>query len=264
MSTFPTGNHTQLSWADVYKVARQAGFSPAAAVIATAITQPEADRMPGIQQSGQPYRTTGWGLWQITPGDSVPSVGVDDALLDPLTNARAAYAKYHAAGNSFRPWTTYTSGAYRAYLGDAQAAASGVGNAIGGAVGAGAAAAGSLGGAGGLGGGVGGSGLGGPVVDWSSTFKAITAFIGSGGQPGNEVQGQVNTIVGGNLPDWVKATFSFVSGFVDWLGPLVDDLGKLVSGLLWLVNPMNWVRMIAGVIGAISIIIGAILVAKAA
>jgi hypothetical protein len=48
----------------------------------------------------------------------VPKVGVDRALLDPLTNARAAVAKYNAAGNSFRPWTTFNNGAYQRYMQD--------------------------------------------------------------------------------------------------------------------------------------------------
>lgn len=254
MANFPTGNRAQMSWVDVYKVARQAGFSPAAAVIATAITQPEADRMPGIQQSGQPYRTTGWGLWQITPGNSVPSVGVDNALLDPLTNARAAYAKYHAAGDRFTPWTTYTSGAYKASLAAASSAAASVGDNIGGAV------------AGGLGGpvGAGAGGLGGAVTgaaDPSSVLKAINQVIGSGG---HLAQAQIDTIVGGNLPAGVQAAISAVSGVVSWLGGLVGSLTTLVNGLLWLVNPANWVRIVAGVVGGICLIAGAVLVGKSA
>jgi hypothetical protein len=84
---------------------------------AAAISEAESGLQPGVVQQGQPYATTGWGLWQITPGNSEPSIGVDKALLNGLTNARAAVAKYRAAGNSFSPWTTYTSGAYRAYMG---------------------------------------------------------------------------------------------------------------------------------------------------
>lgn len=67
-----------------------------------------------IVQQGQPYSKTGWGLWQITPGNSVPNIGVDNQLLDPLTNARAAVAKYRVQG--LGAWTTYTGGTYNQYL----------------------------------------------------------------------------------------------------------------------------------------------------
>lgn len=277
MSNFPTGNHTQLSWVDIYKVARQAGFSAPAAVIATAITAPESGRYPGIQQSGQPYRTTGWGLWQITPGNSVPSVGTDDQLLDPLTNARAAYAKYHAAGDSFRPWTTYNNGAYKAFMASAASAASQVGDNIGGPVDSGASA-------GGLGGPVGTpGGLGGPVgadptqiaQSIGSVTQAIDDLFAGGGKAASTPSAwdelgtafkaafgfldQTNPVVGG----FASAVQIFTDAR-DWLGTLVDDVDGLIKGLLWLVNPMNWVRIFAGIVGAISLVIGGVLVAGSA
>ncbi|HEV2378045.1 MAG TPA: hypothetical protein VGS19_38515 [Streptosporangiaceae bacterium] len=83
--------------------------------IAAAITGAEASFYPGIIQAGQPYITTGWGLWQITPGDSVPSqYGSDYQLLDPWNNAEGAVAKYNVQG--FNAWTTYFDGAYLQYL----------------------------------------------------------------------------------------------------------------------------------------------------
>ena len=66
---------------------------------------------PGIIQSGQPYSTTGWGLWQITPGNSESQFGQDYQLLDPWNNAEAADAKYKGAGNRSCPGTTYNNGA---------------------------------------------------------------------------------------------------------------------------------------------------------
>lgn len=265
MSKYPTGNRTVLSYADVYRVARQAGFTASQAVIMAAIAMSESGRQPGVVQSGQPYRTTGWGLWQITPGNSVPSVGTDDQLLDPLTNARAAKAKFDGAARAgrsgFSPWTTYTSGAYRKYVAAAQSAANAVGadlgGVVGGAEGAGAAAAAQAAAGGSAG------GLGGPVVtDWQSMFTAINKFIGSGGGVlVNPAPGDVQTIIGGAAPDWLKGVVSVVSGVTSWLSGPVEDLGNLLHALLWLVNPMNWVRIIAGVIGAASVIVGAILVA---
>ena len=105
-----------LSYATLEGLWILAGGPPAAASTAAAITYPESGANPDSIQAGQPYATTGWGLWQITPGNSEPTVAVDRGLLQPFANARAAVLKYKAAGNSFSPWTTYTSGKYRASL----------------------------------------------------------------------------------------------------------------------------------------------------
>jgi hypothetical protein len=107
---------TALSYAALEEYWIEAGGPAAVAPIAAAITYPESSATPSTVQQGQPYATTGWGLWQITPGDSVPSVGINSALLDPLTNAKAAVAKYTAAGDSFSPWTTFESGTYLKYV----------------------------------------------------------------------------------------------------------------------------------------------------
>lgn len=90
-----------------------AGWPPECITTMTAIAGAESSYSNAIQQ-GEPYATTGWGTWQITPGDSVPSVGVDLALLDLVTNARAALVKWRSQG--YRAWTTYTNGVYRRYL----------------------------------------------------------------------------------------------------------------------------------------------------
>lgn len=87
----------------------------AEAPVAAAIALAESSGSNVVQQ-GQPYDTTGWGLWQITPGNSVPNVATDNGLLDPNLNALAAVTKFQAAGNSFQPWTTYTSGKYMQFL----------------------------------------------------------------------------------------------------------------------------------------------------
>jgi hypothetical protein len=108
-----------LSFDQVAALALAGGFPPGPAVIATAITTCESSRVQSAIQPDQPYDTTGWGLWQITPGDSEPQFGINNALLDGLNNARAAYAKYTGAGG-FSPWTTYTNGCYSQYLGQAE------------------------------------------------------------------------------------------------------------------------------------------------
>jgi hypothetical protein len=93
----------------------QAGGSPGLANTMAAIAMAESGGDPNSVQKNQPYATTGWGLWQITPGNSVPSIGTDQQLLDPLTNAKAAVAKEKSQG--LGAWTTYTSGAYKQFLG---------------------------------------------------------------------------------------------------------------------------------------------------
>jgi Transglycosylase SLT domain len=83
--------------------------------IAAAITYCESSFEPGAIQPGEPYSTTGWGLWQITPGNSVSHYGTDFQVLDPWNNAEEAVYKYNAAGG-FSPWTTYLNGCYASHL----------------------------------------------------------------------------------------------------------------------------------------------------
>lgn len=78
-----------------------AGVAPTAAAIAMAESGGR-----DVMQQGQPWATTGWGYWQITPGGP--------QYLDPMTNARMAVSDYR--GRGFEPWTTYNDGAYRQFL----------------------------------------------------------------------------------------------------------------------------------------------------
>ena len=84
-----------------------AGWVPLVAAFAFA----ESGATPSEVQAGQPYATTGWGLWQITPGDSYPEIGTDDQLLTPALNARAAAAKFAAQGptawRNDKTWTAW-------------------------------------------------------------------------------------------------------------------------------------------------------------
>lgn len=89
-----------------------AGGDPNVAPVMAAIALAESSGINQIQK-GQPYAKTGWGLWQITPGNSEPQFGTDQALLNPVNNAHAAVAKYNTGG--LGEWTTYTSGAYKQY-----------------------------------------------------------------------------------------------------------------------------------------------------
>jgi PKD repeat protein len=95
------------------------------AQVAAAITGAESSFLPGIIQPGVDYcgagaDRAGWGLWQITCGNSVPKFGKNFQVLDPWNNAEAAVSKCkgdEAAGfNCFAPWATWLSGAYEQFL----------------------------------------------------------------------------------------------------------------------------------------------------
>jgi hypothetical protein len=109
-----------LGYADIEGFWIDAGGPPSVAETAAAITGAESSYYPGIIQPGVDYcgsgsDKAGWGLWQITCGNSVPAYGTDFQVLDPWNNAEAAVSKYNAA-SGFSPWSTYTSGAYQNYL----------------------------------------------------------------------------------------------------------------------------------------------------
>jgi hypothetical protein len=97
----------------------EAGGPASVAGTAAAITGAESSFLPGNIEEGYPYAETGWGLWQIDPGSSVPADGSDFQLLDPWNNAEAAVTKYDrdiAAGEpGFEAWTTWTTGNPRPY-----------------------------------------------------------------------------------------------------------------------------------------------------
>ncbi|MGH7743499.1 MAG: hypothetical protein ACREQ5_01575 [Candidatus Dormibacteria bacterium] len=101
------------TFAQLEGYAKQAGFPDNLLATMAAIAMAESSGIDQIQK-GQPYSTTGWGLWQITPGNSVPGAGIDNALLNPVNNAKAAFTKWQ--GQGLGAWTTYTSGAFRQFL----------------------------------------------------------------------------------------------------------------------------------------------------
>lgn len=110
----PTYNWLRYSYQQLVDAVNKAGFQSSVVDIMVAIAYAESGGTNAIQKA-QPYSTTGWGTWQITPGNSVPTVGVDLALLDLDTNAEAAFAKYRMQG--LRAWSTYNSGIYKKFLG---------------------------------------------------------------------------------------------------------------------------------------------------
>lgn len=131
-----------MSAAQIYQIAIAAGFSPSQAVIMTAIALAESSGNPGAHNPNASTGDNSYGLWQINMIDNLgparmQQFGISsyDALFDPNTNAKAAFIVSGGGGN-FGPWTTYTSGAYKQYLSQAQAAAGGAGAALGAIAGA--------------------------------------------------------------------------------------------------------------------------------
>ncbi len=128
--TIPVTAHGFVDDRQRYILARAAGWTPDEAVTATAISIAE-------DGSGDPAALSGanWdgsrdlGLWQINSG-WWPQFGGSDALVDPLTNARAGHVIYQRQG--WCAWSVYEArcgpghtGAYSAFLARARNAAFG-------------------------------------------------------------------------------------------------------------------------------------------
>ena len=115
-----------LSPDQIVALAAGAGFSgpdlATAAAIALAETLPSgnADSYNPEQRAGAAANQGSYGLWQIYI-TAHPEFNAAQ-LLDPTTNAAAAFQIYQQAGSSFRPWSTYASGKYLNYMPQVQAA----------------------------------------------------------------------------------------------------------------------------------------------
>jgi hypothetical protein len=110
-----------LTPAQIYSLAMNAGFSAANAAVATAIALAESGGRTEAQGDlGLQNGTWGpsVGLWQIRSLKAETGKGTPrDAskLTDPQFNAQAAYVISNGGAN-FKPWTTYTNGAYKKKL----------------------------------------------------------------------------------------------------------------------------------------------------
>ena len=114
-----------LSYHQVAQLCLDAGFSQGQAAIAVAIAKAESnlnDQAIGDVQ----LETERWGpsvgLWQIrTLKDATgfPERNQTKLLFDDSAQAAAAF-KISGKGTSFKPWSTFTSGAYLRFVVDAQ------------------------------------------------------------------------------------------------------------------------------------------------
>lgn len=101
-----------------------AGFKGQAAAIMAAIAQAESGGNARAHNYNPSTGDDSYGETQINLYGSLISrlrqfgLSSPAALYDPHTNFRVAYALSHG-GRDFSPWTTYTSGKYLAFMGDA-------------------------------------------------------------------------------------------------------------------------------------------------
>jgi len=115
----------QLLAREVARLAHNVGFRDKALLIAVAVCSAESSRYTeanNLDADGNPTNPDGsvdYGLWQINSGHFGKTIGgilVDEAAcLDPVANARIAFALQAAAG-SWLPWAAFASTAYLDYI----------------------------------------------------------------------------------------------------------------------------------------------------
>lgn len=93
----------RLTATEIYRVARQAGFSPDAAMVMTAIALAESGGNIAAYNRNQHELSVG--LWQVNTKAHGTKYG---NLYDPLANAKAAYAISNG-GRNIAPWTVTRS-----------------------------------------------------------------------------------------------------------------------------------------------------------
>jgi hypothetical protein len=115
---------SKLSPEQIARHAHDAGFRGQDLTIAVAVALAESGGDPRAHNSTPPDNS--YGLWQINMlGSMGPArrreFGLESnrELFDPAENARAAN-KISGDGQSWTPWTTYTSGAYKRHLDEAR------------------------------------------------------------------------------------------------------------------------------------------------
>lgn len=116
-----------ISDGQIASAAKSAGFSGGQVAIITAIALAESS---GNMYAHNPIPPdNSYGLTQINMlGGMGPErrkrygLTSNDQLFDPVTNMRAAY-DISGQGKNWRPWSTYTNGAYRLYLNRSEKAA---------------------------------------------------------------------------------------------------------------------------------------------
>ena len=104
----------KLSADQIRTLAANAGFQDSDLETAVAIALAESSGNPGAVGDLEITSGGSVGLWQINLHYHPEYTAAQ--LMDPQTNADAAYAVYHQAGGSFRSWSTFETGTYLTYL----------------------------------------------------------------------------------------------------------------------------------------------------
>ena len=111
---------TTISDAQIAAYAKQAGWTGDDVITAVAVALAESSgRTDVVNFLGCV------GLWQVYQSvhKKAHPLWTTAWLKNPANNAQAAHTIWREAGNSWRPWTTHTSGSYKRFLGRARAAA---------------------------------------------------------------------------------------------------------------------------------------------
>lgn len=217
----------------------QAGGSRALAPVMAAIALAESRGNPDATGKAAGEK----GLWQINP-----KVWGSLATYDPLGNARAAV--HVEASQGLSAWTTYTSGAYRKYLGSAapQNAPTGTGQASGTTTAGGRGSAGVSGtpAAPNSASSSSGSGSSGGLWGW---IQAVWTGIEVG-----SAQTQIGQDTGAvaNLASTFGGLGAIAQSIVGLSGPFV----KAGEALDWFFVPSHWVRLLSGVGGGVLVLLG--------
>lgn len=106
---------------EIISVASNAGFVGNDLRIAGAIAKAESGLNPAATNLVAPDYSIG--LWQINMLAHGETYGSEAELKVPERNALAAYQIYVRRNRSFAAWSTYTNGAYQAYMAEMTAAA---------------------------------------------------------------------------------------------------------------------------------------------
>jgi Lysozyme like domain len=102
-----------LTVAETYAYATAAGFTGAARDTIVAIAGAESGYNTQAHNPNDPYGGS-WGILQINGAHFASGTTTQQCALDPACAFKYAYGLYQAQG--FKPWGTYTSGAYKQYL----------------------------------------------------------------------------------------------------------------------------------------------------
>lgn len=236
------GVFEDIAGTQVAAVAAAAGFSGPDLVTIVAIAKGESGwrsdnvndgpgETPPSQKANRPCAS--FGLWQINycpdrdANNANRGAGNPNVLLDPLTNARSAFALYSGrpAGAKFADWTVYNSGAWQKHEGAARKAVESLN-----------------------------TDNGKRVLESAKAGGIKNINPGDGGIGWSDVPGVAWDVVT-NPDDVARAAWELGPGqFTDWMGALK----ALVE---FIVNPRNWLRLLGAWLGASMVIGGIVLLA---